>query len=326
MTSRPSRAIRALLDVMPRNATRFSADPLDVIADEQDSVVSRDQLAGLGWTHDRIRNAVDARRWSSYGEQAVVLHRGPLTTRQRRWIAVINGGPTATLAGLTAASEWGLSGFETETTHIVVPRGAWVPASQAGVKVHISRRFTLSDRHPGRTLPIVRVERAVVDAAVWTRNPRRAAAQVIAAVQQRLCRPDRLREELLGAGYVRHRHLLAAVLVDVEGGVQALSELDFVRLCERYGLPRPVLQQKRRDAAGRVRYLDVRFRRRDGRTLNVEIDGAAHFDVLAAWSDMERDIGFLSQGEPTVRIPAAIVRSDPAGVAGRIRTLLDAPW
>ena len=75
-----------------------------------------------------------------------------------------------------------------------------------------------------------------------------------------------------------------------------------------------------------MRYLDARFRRPDGRVLNVEIDGAAHFGVLAAWSDMDRDIAFLALGEPTVRIPSTIVRTDPAGVARRIRALLAAPW
>ncbi|HZC26420.1 MAG TPA: hypothetical protein VE287_05310, partial [Actinopolymorphaceae bacterium] len=215
---------------------------------------------------------------------------------------------------------------ETEITHIVLPRGAWVPSSQPGVKVHESRRFDPSQRHPTRTPPIVRVERAIVDAAAWSRQPRRACALVVAAVQQRLSLPDRLRDELLSAGSVRHRRLLLAVLGDVEGGVHALSELDFARLCNRYGLPRPVRQQRRRDAFGRVRYLDVRFRRRDGRYLNVEVDGAAHFDVLTAWSDMDRDIGFLARGEPTARVPAAILRTDPAGVARRVRALLDAPW
>lgn len=137
--------------------------------------------------------------------------------------------------------------------------------------------------------------------------------------------PARLRAELQAAGAIRHRRLLSGVLYDVEGGTHALSELDFVRLCRRHKLPTPDRQRRRRDGSGRIRYLDARLTRSDGRVLNVEIDGAAHFNVLDAWSDMQRDMAFLALGEPTVRIPAAILRADPAGVVRQLRTLLAAP-
>lgn len=227
---------------MPRKVVRPYVDQFAAVSEAQSGVLSRSQLGALGWTQAHIERSIRAGRWARYGDQAVAVHRGPLSTRQQRWIAVVNGGPAATLASLTAAEEWGLVGFETQTIHIVVPRGDWVPRRQAGVKVHISRRFTIDDRHPVRMPPIVSVDRAVVDAAVWSRLPRRASVLVIAAVQQGLTRPDRLRDELLRAGRVRHRRLVAAVLDDVEGGVRALSELDFARLCRRHRLPTPVLQ------------------------------------------------------------------------------------
>jgi hypothetical protein len=313
------------LRCMPRIVSRPLRAAFEDIALDQDGVVSRSQLLEYGWDPDHVESEVAAGRWATYGHRAVVLHRGPLTTRQGRWVAVLNAGTTATLAGLTAAEELGLVGFETPTIHVVVAQDTWVPRSQPGVKVHVSRRFDVGDRHPARRLPTVRVTRALVDAAVWTKKPRRAAAIVTAGVQQRLALPDQLRTELEAAGHVRHRRYLMAVLHDVEGGSHALSELDFVRLCRRCGLPPPVRQHRRRGADGRVRYLDARFVRSDGRVLNVEIDGAAHFCVLAAWSDMERDIALLALGEPTVRIPSAVLRADPRGVAQRIRALLDAP-
>jgi hypothetical protein len=311
---------------MPRTIPRGDTSTFDELATLQDGVVTRAQLRAHGWDDNHVDSALLACRWAGLGRRVVVLHRGPLTARQRRWIAVLNAGPSATLAGLTAAEELGLTGFATETVHVVVPKDTWVPRQQPGVKVHVSRRFATSDRHPARILPTVRIDRALVDAATWTPNPRRAAAILIAGVQQRLTVPERLRAEIDVAGAIRHRRLLTAVTHDVEGGSSALSELDFVRLCRRFGLPAPVLQHMRRDAHGRVRYLDARFVRPDGRVLNVEIDGAAHFGVLAAWSDMDRDIAILSLGEPTIRIPAAVLRTDPEGVARRIRTLLSAPW
>lgn len=307
---------------MPRSIHRASDDDFARIAAEQDGVLSRAQLAALGWTHDHVLAAIDALRWAAYGTQALVLHRGPLTTRQRRWIAVLNAGPTATIAGLTAVEEFGLVGFSSDTIHVVIPRASYAGLRQAGVTLHVSRRFTLADRHPARILPVVRYPRAAIDAAVWSTRARRAAAILIASVQQRLTTPALLREELARAGKVRHRRLLCAVIDDVEGGVQALSELDFVRLARRFGLPRPDLQQKRTDANGRTRYLDVRLRRADGRVLNVEIDGAAHFGVVEAWADMRRDFALQIAGEAVVRIPSAIVRSDPANVAAQLRAVL----
>ena len=301
-------------------------DGFSALASAQAGVVSRAQLRAHGWTRHHVRSAIAAGRWAAFGQQAVVLHRGPLTTRQQWWVAVLNAGPTATLAGLTAAEELGLSGFETPAIHLVVRQNSWVHAAVPGVKVHVSRRFALSDRHPARSLPTVRIDRALVDAATWTTHRRLAAALIIAGVQQRLTRPDRLRAELVAAGLVRHRRLLFGVLDDVEGGTHALSELDLVGLCRRHSLPRPEQQRRRYDGSGRIRYLDATFRRPDGRVLNLEVDGGAHLDVLDAWADMDRDMALLVTGEPTVRVPSAILRSDPTGVAERIRRLLEAPW
>lgn len=36
-----------------------------------------------------------------------------------------------------------------------------------------------------------------------------------------------------------------------------LAEIDLARLCRRFGLPVPSRQERRRDASGRVRYLDA---------------------------------------------------------------------
>ena len=57
---------------------------------------------------------------------------------------------------------------------------------------------------------------------------------------------------------------------------EALSEIDFVRLCRIHGLPAPHQQTVRHDVAGRRRYLDATWRRGDGRLVVVEVDGALH--------------------------------------------------
>ncbi|MFI5101075.1 MAG: hypothetical protein ACHQE5_11285 [Actinomycetes bacterium] len=97
-----------------------------------------------------------------------------------------------------------------------------------------------------------------------------------AVVQQGLARPEDLERELHGAGRIGHRQLLAAAAADIAGGAQALSEIDFVRLCRRHGLPEPTRQAVRVEASGRRRYLDAEWVRADGVHVVAEVDGAVH--------------------------------------------------
>src|SRR5581483_12315297 len=87
-------------------------------AQRQDAVLSRRQLRELGHDDNAIRAQLAAGRWQLSG-RVVVLHNGPLTTAQRRWCAVLSH-DLAALAGVTAAAELGLTGFDEETVHIVV--------------------------------------------------------------------------------------------------------------------------------------------------------------------------------------------------------------
>lgn len=104
-------------------------------------------------------------------------------------------------------------------------------------------------------MPATSVPRSALDAAVWARDPREAARIVVAAVQQRRVRPIAVRAELDAAGAVRHRKLPAALLDDLAGGAQALSEVEFLAFCRRHGLPRPTLQHRTDDplAVGQLR-------------------------------------------------------------------------
>jgi hypothetical protein len=294
------------------------------LARAQAEVVSRAQLRRLETPvrRQRVRRQVEAERWVSLGDNVVALHTGTLTPEQRRWQAVLaQGEQLVALAGLTAASAQGLQGFETDVIHVVVPHGARVHRL-GGVKVHVSRRFGAEDVHPVRQPPTVTVERAVIDAAVWSQTARRACALVAAAVQQRLTTVDRLLTELDRAGRVRHRRLLGAVLLDVGGGAHALSELDLLALCRRYDLPEPVRQVVRRDADGRRRWLDAVFRLPDGRMLVVEVDGAAHMLIEQYADDLDRTVELVIDGKVVVRVAAVTLRLNPERFGDQLRRLL----
>src|SRR5207237_7180121 len=128
----------------------------------------------------------------------------------------------------TAAREYVLSGFDDGLVPVVVPHGARTPRFD-GVQLHISRRFGPEEIHPARILPTTRVDRALVDAASWTRQTRQACGVLAAGVQQRLTTPERLRPELVSAEKARHRGLLLSVLGDIEGGAQSFAEIDVGR-------------------------------------------------------------------------------------------------
>lgn len=309
--------------MLPESAGASLRERLGAVARDQNGVARRSQLAALGVSKHVVENMLDSRRWTAYGPLALALHNGPLTQRQRMWVTVMNVSDAVGLAARTAAAEYGLAGWEADCIEIVVPRGAKVPRVRGiDVKVHESRRFTAGDIHPGRQLPVVTVERALVDAAVWSASPRTACGILAAGVQQRLTAPGRLLDELSLAGKVRHRKVLAAALADIEGGAHAVSELDFLRFCRRHGLPRPVLQQVRTDPAGRRRYLDATFRRCDGELLRVEIDGALHLVVRTYWDDMSRGNELVLGGERVLRLPSFVVYANDPTALSQIRRAL----
>lgn len=292
----------------------MTPESLDILRRSQCDVLLRRQLSAAGVGHDAVARHVVARRWQLLGPRIVVLHNGPLTRDQALWAAVLNSG--GALAAATAASEQGLRGFEDEAIHIVVGRNGRVPPLP-GVVVHASRRFAAADLHPSRTLPQVRVERAVGDLALWSPSPRQACAVLAAAVQQRLTTADRLAVEIAAVRRGHHRHVLLAVLQDIAGGAQALSELDFVALCRRHRLPEPLRQAVRVDAHGHRRYLDVDFG-----SFSVEIDGGVHLRPLDAWADAQRHNGLILVGERQLRFPSVVVRLDEVAVVAALRRAL----
>ena len=295
---------------------------LAALREQQFGVVTRRQLGRLGLSLGQVNAYLDGRRWRSLGPTVIVMHNGPLTLKQQWSAAVLACEAPAALAARTAAQAAGLVGWEVEPVHIVVPRGAKTNAvTDVAVKVHESRRFSEADIHPTRSPAQVSVERALVDAAVWSRRPRSACGLLAAGVQQRLATPARLRDALELAGHVRHRRLLLSVLADIEGGAQAVSEIDFLRFCGRHGFPRPALQT-RADTGAKRRYLDATFVRQDGRVIGVEIDGAAHLIVATYWHDMRRLNDLVIDGRRVLRFPSAAIHCDDPDAVAQLRSAL----
>ena len=310
--------------VLPKSLEPDLCAALADMAERQLSVVRREQLAGLGVPDHTVEYMLDSRRWQSdAGGLVIVLHNGPLTVEQQEAVAVLAGGRLCALAAKTAAGRAGLAGWPAHKVEVLVPRGTTYPSlSLVQVKVHESRRFTEESLHPSVWPPRVRIDRALIDAAVWSTRPRSACGVLAAGVQQRLTTADRLMDELDRAGQVRFRRLLRHVLHDIGGGAHAVSEIDFGRFCRRNGLPAPTRQLVRRDPGGRRRYLDATLVGPAGRIVRVEVDGALHLVVQTYWDDMYRDNEMSIARETQVRLPSYVIHADDPRALDQLRRAL----
>ena len=101
--------------------------------------------------------------------------------------------------------------------------------------MHESRRLKPECHVRDAGLPCTAAARSAIDAAAWQPWPRFACAMLAAVVQQRLCTVNDLDQALRYVGRVRHKAHVREALRDIPGGAEALSEIDLIRLCRRFG-------------------------------------------------------------------------------------------
>jgi hypothetical protein len=292
----------------------------DVLDNAHDTVVLAAELRRNGWTPASIRAQLDARRWQRNG-RALVLHNGPLQSDERRRVALLNCGPRSVLTAFTAAEEHGLEGWEREQIHVLVPAGARIaPHRDRSLRVHYTSDWSAVPILPARRLH--QPAAALLVAAGTFAKARPACGILAAGVQQRLVSATQFQHALDAAPRVRHHALLLSAARDIAQGAEALSEIDFVRLCRRFRLPQPRHQAVRAEPGGRRRYLDAEWRCRDGRVVAAEVDGALHLTPRRWWDDQLRQNELTIAGTLVLRFPSAVVRAEPALVADQLRRLL----
>ncbi|NMO55802.1 DUF559 domain-containing protein [Actinoplanes sp. TBRC 11911] len=293
---------------------------------EQCGVVTTSQAtAAIG--RAAVRRNLRQGRWRSVCRGVLATRNGPLARPQQLAAAVLIAGHRSLLAGPTAAAEGGVTGLRPEPLHVIVPvdrRAAAqlprLPADMPAVRIH---RVALPETHrldgfPPRTT----TARSAIDAAAWAAHDREALAILAATCQQGRAAPADMRAVLTDLPRLHRRRLIAAMIADIEGGADALSESDFLALCRRHDLPRPTLSHRRRDAAGRLRFIDAYW---PEHRLLVEIDGAHHMDAQHWAADMLRQNQIWLAGDRILRFPSWLLRTDPSAVAAQLRTALKSP-
>lgn len=253
----------------------------------------------------------------------MVLHNGRLNRPELCRAILINCGPRALLTSFTVAEERGLRGWQRREVHVLAPSGTHRPPIRDLI-LHRTGDWSAVSLDPDRRCHAIAP--ALVIAAGSFSNPKPGCGLFAAAVQQRICTPGDLRAALERAPRARHRRHLLIALGDIEQGAHSLAEIDFGRLCRRYGLPKPSRQRIRVDPRGRRRYLDAEWRLPDGRIVIVEVDGAAHTEVMQWEADQLRQNDMALSGPSVIlRYPASTVRHEPARVAGQLSRALGTP-
>ena len=290
------------------------------LALRQDRVLSRRQGLLGGLSEDAWQWRLDLGSWQAVLPGVAVTHSGPVTERQRIWAAVLYAGTGAAVSGDAALMLNGFGGFDQLVVDVAIPVPRQVVA-QPGLRIHRTTRLREA-LHPIRSPAQPRLPRAVLDSVAWAPSNRAAEWRAAAAVQQRLVTVTQLRTELGNLPQLRRRALVTAVLLDVERGAHAQTELDFLRLLRRNRLPAPdELQMRVR--AGSTRYLDAAWHRQ---RVAVEIDGAHHRRVESWNADTLRanEIVVAARLDRLIllRFTGANLRHDEPAVVRQLRTAL----
>ncbi|WP_343992637.1 hypothetical protein [Terrabacter terrae] len=267
------------------------------VAEAQDGVISRAQLAELGISRHHVRREAERGAWRLHGRRTVAVHTGALSAPALRWRAVWEiGARIAAIDGVTALQHAGLLGFEDSAVHVsAVHNHNTEPVP--GARVHKVIRRVGGEVLPAG-LPRTRPEVAAVRAAHWAVSDRQAALVLLMVVQQRLTTPARLAGAQRAVRGRTRRAFIRAVVRDIAFGVQSLGELDFAEECRRRGLPEPTRQAVRQASGGRI-YLDVAW---EDHGLVVEIDGVHHRLGLNVTFDNLRQNDVTLDGERVLRI------------------------
>lgn len=157
-------------------------------------------------------------------------------------------------------------------------------------------------------MPRSRPGDACVDAAAWARSDREALFIVITCLNKRLVTARDLERALRDRPNLRRRNQVLEAAAEFSGGAMSVGEVDFSRLCRKFGIRPPDRQVRRKSTRG-TRCIDAYW---DAERVVVEIDGAGHADIAVMFDDHERQNDIVRQGDRTfLRVLTWVLRYEP---------------
>jgi hypothetical protein len=270
------------------------------IAAVQHGVVSRAQLYEMGFDHPAVQRRLAAGRLHR-------LHRGvyavghTIVSRNGRYLAaVLACGPSAVLSHRSAAALWGMRPSAAARIDVTVSHTSGV-RSTAAIQVHRSRRPQAAVTRDG--IPVSTPGRTLADLA--TALPRR---QLEKAAEMADVLRLHVEIEPGHAGAARFHEVVRAH--DLETVTRSELEDEFLELCDRYDIPRPLVNAV-------VEGFEVDFCWPECRLI-VETDGRRHATLAAFERDRARDARLTAIGWRVMRFTARQVRRGAAGVAALV--------
>lgn len=284
----------------------------------QDGVVTRQQLHELGIRPHDLKRLLRRRELRRVHPGVFVNHTGPLTRRQREWVAILAAWPAA-LSGESA-----LPGSSPGKVHLAVALGRTVSVPPG---VEVRRVANLEQRVSWhRSPPVLRVEHATIDemAHRMAADDVAGAFAVLARVlSSRRTTPERLLDALHTRGRVVGRRTIEGMVSDVRDGVCSVLERGYRDRVERaHGLPR-ARRQHVSQATGSTTLQDVRYL---SYGVIVELDGAAfHESAAARDADALRDLSELAVAQAvTARLTYGLVFTHTCRTASLLALVLRA--
>ena len=301
---------------VPDMRTGSTERALAALASRQHGVVARCQLLALGLGSSAIARRLDVGRLHPVHLGVYAVGHRVLGPDGRRMAAVLACGSGAVLGYASAAVLWSLRRSEPTVLHVVVP--STNRRRRSGVRVH---------RHPGLTaaevttrgrIPVTTPARTILDlaAAASDRGLKHALDQ--AEIQERTDYPAL---DALARAHPNHKGSarLRALLATYEAGTaRTRSDLEvaFLELCQRDGLPRPLVNHE----ALAAHTVDFVF---SDERVAVETDSWRWHRGRAAFErDRARDAALAAAGYRTLRFTDRQIEHAPATVVRALATAL----
>lgn len=295
--------------------TRARERRLAALATKQHGVVSRWQLAELGFSERGVRARIDAHRLSALHREVYAVGHGTVGRHGRRLAAVLAYGPDSVLTHRTAAALWGLARPGRHPIDVTAPSGRQGVRRRAGVWIHRCRLHP-EDLTSEAGIPVTTIARTLFD-----------LAEVVEFryLEQAWEEADRLHllrlrevEAVCDRGYGRRAlRPIRRLLAEARAAAVVRSPLEerFQRFCAAYDLPP---HSTNVDVLGHE--VDVLW---PAAGLIVELDSwEFHRQRSAFQSDRKRDTHRLVAGYRTVRVTHQRLDTEAAMLAAEIRALL----
>lgn len=295
---------------------------LHELASRQYGSFSRRQVLAAGLRDDLVKRRLAAGRWLRLAPGVYGLPGWPPSWMRSLWVAHLDVGAGSVVSHEAAAALHGLTPFGPGPLVLTVRHGS--PPRCGDPEVHQSRDLVPAHVTRFHGLPVTTVPRTLVDLAAVTRPGRLAVALDDACLSRRcgLQEVQDLYDELRRPGKQGMRRLGQVLAARGPGYTPPNSVLErrLLRLLERGGLPRPVLQASfpwRPSSPHRVDGLYP-----SGRVI-VECDGRRwHSRMESMAEDRRRDRDAQLHGYRVYRFVWEDITKDPEMVCSTLRRAL----